>query len=94
MISLGTKAGKISRGEFQCENSIKDGKAMLAIVALDASDNTKKHFTDMCAYRKIPVYSYGTREDLGRALGKDLISVVTINDKGFENGIRKLLAEV
>ena len=54
MIGLATKAGKVVSGEFAVEKAIKDGKAFLVIIAEDASDNTKKHFSDMCIYSKIP----------------------------------------
>ena len=42
LIGLATKAGKCASGEFMTENETKSGKAVLVIVAEDASDNTKK----------------------------------------------------
>ena len=47
MIGLAQKAGKIVRGEFATEKAVKTGKAALVIVAGDASENTKKMFTNM-----------------------------------------------
>ena len=46
LIGLATKAGKCASGEFMTENETKSGKAVLVIVAEDASDNTKKKFID------------------------------------------------
>ena len=46
MISLATKAGKTKSGEFMTEKEVKEGRAHLVIVADDASDNTKKKFTN------------------------------------------------
>ena len=58
LLGLATKAGKCQSGEFMTEQAIKGGSAHLVIIAKDASDNTKKHFTDMCNYRNIPMYIY------------------------------------
>lgn len=49
MIGLATKAGKIASGEFAVESAVRKGKAVLVIIASDASDNTKKSFNDMGA---------------------------------------------
>ena len=50
LLGLAERAGKIASGEFAAEKAVKTGKARLIIVAEDASDNTKKKFSDMCKY--------------------------------------------
>ena len=45
-LGLATRAGKVQSGEFSTEKSVKSGKAALVLVAGDASDNTKKKFTN------------------------------------------------
>lgn len=47
LLSLAMKAGKLVSGEFLTEKAVKTGKATLVIAAEDASDNTKKMFTDV-----------------------------------------------
>ena len=49
-LGLATRAGKVQSGEFSTEKSVKSGRAALVMVAEDASDNTKKKFTNMCTY--------------------------------------------
>ena len=49
-ISLATKAGKTASGEFCTEKEVKIGTAALVVVAGDASDNTKKKFSNMCEF--------------------------------------------
>ena len=66
---------------------------MLVIIAEDASDNTKKLFADKCLFYEVPVYNYGTKEDLGRAIGKDLRSSVGVCDAGLADAIIKRLEE-
>jgi ribosomal protein L7Ae-like RNA K-turn-binding protein len=80
-------------GELQTENAIKKGSAMLVIVAEDASDNTKKLFRDKCSFYEVPVYIFETKDNLGRAIGKDLRSSVGVCDAGLANAIIKLFEE-
>lgn len=74
-------------GEFQTIDAIKSGAAMLVIIATDASDNTKKLFHNKCSFYEIPIYEYGTKEDLGRAIGKDLRSSLGVCDEGLATAI-------
>ena len=90
-LSLAAKAGKVKSGEFQTENSVKNGSAMLVIIAEDASANTKKLFTDKCSFYEVPVYQFGTKAELGRAIGKDLRSSLGVCDAGLADAIIKQL---
>lgn len=89
MISLATKAGKTAGGEFSVEKAVKEGKARMVIVSVEASDNTKKKFTNMCSYYKVPVYFYGTKEELGHFMGKEFRASAAILDEGFKNALEK-----
>lgn len=90
-LGLATKAGKLKSGEDVCERVIKAGKAELVIVARDASQNTRKKFTDMCSYRGIEIRFFGDKEPLGRYVGKDIRSVVAIEDKGFAKRLAEMI---
>ena len=93
MLGLATRARKCVSGEFSVEKAIKEGKAQLVIIAGDASDNTKKHFSDMCDYRNIPVYTYSDRESLGKCTGKAARASVAVTDQGFSEKISSILQE-
>ena len=77
MLSLAAKAGKVKSGEFSVEKLVKSKKAKLVIVARDASDNTKKLFT----------------ESLGRSIGKASRASVALEDANFSDTIEKLIRE-
>ena len=94
LLGLATKAGKVVSGEFSTENGIKDGKVKLAIVAEDASDNTKKLFTDKGAFYKVPVFVYGTKDDLGHAIGKEMRASAGVTDAGFAAKLTELLGSL
>lgn len=86
-LGLAAKAGKIASGEFMTEKAVKEGRAFLVIAAEDASDNTKKHFRDMCLYRNIPFRTFGTKETLGGCIGKDFRASLAVTEEGFAKSI-------
>ncbi|MGN0383976.1 MAG: L7Ae/L30e/S12e/Gadd45 family ribosomal protein [Eubacterium sp.] len=87
MIGMATKAGKTVSGEFSVEKAIREGKAELIIVSEEASDNTKKLFTNKSKYYHIPLKIYGSMEELGKATGNNSRASVAITDTGFSNSL-------
>ena len=83
LIGLAMKAGKIKAGELSVEKSIKQGKAKLVFVAEDASENTIKKFKNSCFHYRIPFYKYGNKDELGKIIGKEMRSSLSIEDEGF-----------
>lgn len=94
MLSLAMRAGKITSGEFMTETSVKEGSSYLVIVAEDASENTKKKFTDMCSFYEVPIRIYADKDSLGHMIGKEFRASLSVNDKGLATEIMKKLAEV
>ena len=90
-IGLATKAGKLVSGEFMTEKAVKEGRATLVIVAQDASDNTKKMFTNMCSFYNVPIVFMQEKEILGHAMGKQFRASLAITDTGFADAIMKQL---
>ena len=91
LLGLAMRGRNLVSGEFQTLEAIKKGSAMLVIIAEDASDNTKKLFTDKCTFYEVPVYEYGLKTELGRAIGKDLRSSLGVCDAGLADAIIKQL---
>ena len=94
MLGLAMKAGKVVSGEFAVDKSIKEDSAFLVIIASDASDNTRKKFSNSCEFYEVPEYVYGMKEELGRAIGRDMRSSLAITDEGFAKSLRKHLEPV
>lgn len=91
LLGLAARGRNIVSGEFQTESAVKGRTAELVLVAEDASDNTKKLFRDKCSYYEIPIYTYGTKDELGHAIGKVPRSSVALTDKGLAEAVRKHL---
>ncbi len=83
-LGFAMKAGKIRSGAFAAEKAVKSGAAVIAVLDGTASDNTKKHWSDICANAGIPlVYA----EEVGRAIGRESHMVACVTDKGFADMI-------
>ncbi|MDD6035232.1 MAG: ribosomal L7Ae/L30e/S12e/Gadd45 family protein [Lachnospiraceae bacterium] len=91
-IGLAQKAGKAVAGEFLTEKAIQEKRAELVLVSEEASANTRKNFIDSATYYSVPVYLFGGKEELGRAMGKEFRASLAILDKGLATAIMKQLA--
>ena len=93
MLGLAAKAGAVVSGEFSVEQALKKGKADLVIIAGDASENTKKHFNDMCSFRNIPVYVVSTKYKLGHCIGRGERASIGILDRIFARKLISMIQE-
>lgn len=92
-LGLAMKAGKLSSGEYQVENAVKSGKAAYVIIAVDASENTKKKFQNMCEYYQVPIRLFGEMEELGAAIGKPFRASLAVTDENLAKAITKQMNE-
>lgn len=91
MLGIAQKAGKLSSGAELCEKEIKKGNTSLVIFSQDSSSNTKKKFINMCNFHKVKYIEFGTKEFLGKFIGKDVRSVVCITDDNFAKSVLQKL---
>lgn len=91
LIGIATKSRNLVSGEFSTEKAVKEHRASLVIVAEDSSDNTKKMFTNMCTYYKVPIYIFGEKNELGHAIGKENRASLALLDKGLADAIEREL---
>ena len=94
LIGLATRARRVVSGEFSVEKTVKEGKAWLVLVAEDASDNTKKSFTNMCEFYECDLVFYGKKENLGHAIGKEFRASVAITDENLAQAVKKKITLV
>ena len=94
LIGIATKSRNIASGEFSTEKAVKEHKAVLVIVAEDASDNTKKMFSNMCTYYKVPIYFFGEKDELGHAMGKEFRASLAVLEKGLTDAITQQLITI
>ena len=71
LLGLATRARMIVTGEELAIREVQNGKAHLVIVSNDASANTVKKITDKCNFFNVEKHVFGSREELGHAIGKE-----------------------
>ena len=91
LIGLATKAGRTKSGEFAVEKSISSRSSRLVFVSEEVSPGTRKSFIDKCNHHKIPVVICFSKEELGKACGKDVRTSLSVEDDGFAGALLKLV---
>lgn len=91
MLGIAAKSGNVVSGEFSTEKAVKSGQAYLVIVSAEASDNTKKSFLNMTDFYHVPCYCYGSKEDLGRCIGKEFRASLAVIDENLAKAVESKL---
>ncbi len=91
-LGLIRKAGKISLGEQNTGNAVRQKKARLIIVAEDASPNALKRAQSFaassgCALLNVPA----DKNTLGEALGSSPFAMAAICDSGFADAFHSII---
>jgi len=84
-IGLGKKAGKIVFGTEAVCDAMRDKKVILALIAEDASDNSKKRICNCASYynTKTETMDGVSTETLGASIGKSSVACIGITDENF-----------
>lgn len=91
LLGLAQKAGYVASGEFMTEKAVKEGAAVLVLVAADASENTKKLFRNMCSFYQVPMYIFSEKTKIGHAIGKEFRASLAVKEGGMANAMEKQL---
>jgi ribosomal protein L7Ae-like RNA K-turn-binding protein len=91
LLGLAMRAGRVVSGEAQVVEEIRAGNAHLVVLATDAAKNSEKKIIDKCVHYGVPLIRHGTREELGRAIGKEERVTIAVLDAGFAKSLSKLV---
>ena len=91
MLGIAAKSGNVVSGEFSTEKAVKTGQAFMVIVSEEASANTNKMFTNMTDFYEVPMYVFGTKEELGRCIGKEFRASLAITDENLAKAVETKL---
>ena len=91
LLGLAQKAGKLASGESAVEKAVRSGKAVLLIIAGDASGNAKKNFHDLASYYQVACHEGLSKDELGLATGKPPRAAIAVTDPGFGRSISDAL---
>jgi predicted RNA-binding protein YlxR (DUF448 family)/ribosomal protein L30E len=94
LLGVARGAGRVRSGATQVEEALARGRLALLIVAADAEPATAEAFAALARAAGTPLVRFGSREALGRAIGKDFRAVVGIADPGLAAKIRDDLGKL
>ena len=94
IISLSMRAGEVVTGEDGCVKAVQSGKAHLVLVATDASDNTRKKFSDKTSFYGISCYCCFSKAEIESAIGKPNRATIAISCEKFAARIVDLLSDL
>lgn len=89
LLGIARRAGKITSGESQVEAMLKKGKGKLLVLAEDAP-GTHKKYSQWASDLDIPIFIFGDKQELGKAIGLSQRSTVLVMDEGFAKAILKV----
>ena len=90
LVGLGIRARNAVVGVEQVRLAARKGHLALAIVAPDASENSRKKLLPLLTARRIPVREGPRAATLGAAAGRESTAAVGITDASLARGVRKL----
>lgn len=91
MLGFAQKAGKLTSGEEGCRGNAKQGKAVLIILATDASENTKAAIRGIATQYQVKLVEWGEKEALGSCIGKASRAAIAVLDLHFAREIESCL---
>jgi len=83
------KAGKLVSGTELVLDSVRKNNSHLVIIANDISKLGEKTIIKTLTHYNVEYVKYATKSELGSALGYDERAVISVNDKGFAEALKK-----
>lgn len=90
-LGLGQRAGQVVSGDFVVRVKIRKKEARLIMLATDAAKQTIRDFQRFTRGTEIPVVVYGTKTQLGAALGRPPRAVVAVLDESLAERILRII---
>ena len=92
LIGLGLRARTVIVGVQQARVSAQKHEVVLAIVADDASENSRAKIVPMLKAKRIDLVGGVTAAQLGAAVGREATTVVAVMDAALARGMREAIA--
>ena len=90
LLGLASRARKISFGADSTIIEMKKKKINLIIIANDASDRTKRKFTEIAENSNIQIIFFGSIDEISKAIGKKNKAIVGIKDNNIAAEIERI----
>ena len=91
ILGLARRAGSVVTGTGAVRDAVRAESARFVLLAEDAAEGQAGKVANLLRHRSVPWATWGTREELGRAVGAAPLSAIAIMNDGFA---RRLHAEL
>jgi len=91
LLGLANRAGKLEIGRYATFEAIKHKRALLIIIAKNASLKIFEMIDEL--NKQITILKFSDKDTLGKFLGRKEVSVVCICDKHFASAICDLISQ-
>jgi ribosomal protein L7Ae-like RNA K-turn-binding protein len=92
LIGLGVRARNVVVGVEQVRTAARKGTLIFAVVAPDASANSREKVLPLLRARRVNFVEGPTAAELGAAVGREQTAAVGVIDAQLARGIRELVA--
>jgi len=93
LLGLAARAGAVVAGTQRVREALRDGHVRFAIVAGDASENSRDRIVPALVDRGVPVTAAFDRTRLGAAIGRSAVSAIGVTDGSFARRLLGLMGE-
>lgn len=91
LLGLAARAGSLLPGTERVREAARSGKLLLALLARDASENSRGKLLPLLQARRIPFFIEFDRVQLGDAIGRSPVSAVGILDRELAQRLEQLV---
>ena len=91
LIGLGVRARNVVVGVEQVRTAARKGNLVLAVIAPDASANSREKVVPLLRARRVMFVEGPTAAELGAAVGREQTAAVGVVDPQLARGIRELV---
>ena len=93
-LGLARRAGAVVFGTSAVRAATREGRARLVLLAADAAKGQANKLKPLLEHRGVPHMVWGTREELGGAIGAAQVSAIAITAKSFAEKVLRRLDDV
>jgi ribosomal protein L7Ae-like RNA K-turn-binding protein len=93
LLGLGVRGRGVIVGVNQVRESAKANKVFYALVAADASENSREKIVPLLNARRVRFIEVPSAVELGAAVGRDKTAVVGIVDRQLAAGVRQIVEQ-
>lgn len=87
LLGLARRAGRVAVGTRAVKDAAARGEVVVVLVSADAAENARRRLRGLAETTGVELVSFGTREALGRAVGRQEAVVVGVCDRGLGHRI-------